>query len=325
MDHVDNLRNILNHLADIAIYVIRRDTHELLYFNDMVRRVAPGIEEGQICHEIWAGMCGNCPLKTLGDREFNTTTSYDDPFGKAVDITASKITWEGDIPAYIISIATHRQTAAEQELELERRRLAAVAARMYPLVISVNLTGNSYNMLEYKSFAYTTVPEAGCYDEFVRISAITIHPGSRDEYLSFLNRENLLACYRGGEREFTLEHKKMGWDGIYHWNEMNVVFIDNPFGQEILVMIMIRNIDAQKEVESQLENSLQAICEASGGMTGKFLIGDQEATLLEASDEYNEFFGLTGEVRGLPAFFPCRQGSRSISRNWPVKRPKTAK
>jgi PAS domain S-box-containing protein len=294
MDHVDNLKNILNHLVDIAVYVIRRDTHELLYFNDAVRKVTPGIAQGQFCHEVWAGTCGNCPLKTLGERETNTTTSYHDPFGKAVDVTASKIDWEGDIPAYIISATTHRQTAAEQELELERRRLAAVATRMYPLVISVNLTSNSYTMLEYKSFAFTTVPEAGNYEDLVQISAETIHPVYQKEYQAALNREELLERYRNGEREFVQEHKKMGPDGVYHWNEMNVVFVDNPFGTDIFVMIMIRNIDSQKAVECQLESSLQAICEASGGMTGKFLVKDQDVILLEASSEYLQFFKMGG-------------------------------
>ena len=41
MLYLEQLEKILNHITSIGIYVVRRDTHEMLYFNERVRAVAP--------------------------------------------------------------------------------------------------------------------------------------------------------------------------------------------------------------------------------------------------------------------------------------------
>ena len=96
----ENLIKILNHMGNTAIYVIKRDTHELLFFNDKVKQITPDISLGKICHEVWQGSCANCPLLTMGDRETNTRVSYGDPFGEVVDISATMFSWgKENIPA----------------------------------------------------------------------------------------------------------------------------------------------------------------------------------------------------------------------------------
>ena len=103
---------------------------------DRVKAVSPDIRLGLVCHEIWEGYCGNCPLQTLGEKESNTTVSYDDPFGKVVDISATKIDWgTEETPAYLISVTPHTYSIQEQELELEREKLAAVAGKVYPCLL----------------------------------------------------------------------------------------------------------------------------------------------------------------------------------------------
>ena len=89
MLYLEQLEKILNHITSIGIYVVRRDTHEMLYFNERVRAVAPDVRIGSVCHELWAGTCSNCPLLSIGDQESHTTVSYNDPFGDMVDITAT--------------------------------------------------------------------------------------------------------------------------------------------------------------------------------------------------------------------------------------------
>lgn len=57
MDKQDSLKTILNHLLDTAVYVIRQDSHGILYFNDRVKTVTPDIALGQVCHDVWEGSC----------------------------------------------------------------------------------------------------------------------------------------------------------------------------------------------------------------------------------------------------------------------------
>ena len=108
MSYLEQLEKVLDHITSIGIYVIRRDTHEMLYFNDRVRAVAPDVRIGSVCHELWPETCSNCPLHSIGDQESHTTVSYNDPLGGMVDITAARMLWAEQIPAYIITIGPHR-------------------------------------------------------------------------------------------------------------------------------------------------------------------------------------------------------------------------
>lgn len=60
---------ILDALDTTAIYVISEERHEILYYNQRVRDVAPGVKKGLVCHELWAGKCENCPLIGIGDKK----------------------------------------------------------------------------------------------------------------------------------------------------------------------------------------------------------------------------------------------------------------
>lgn len=100
---------LLDSLQMTGVYVIREDNHEILYYNKHVKEVAPNIEEGMICHELWKGTCANCPLLHIGDKKTARSINYDDPFGKAVEITATRIFWEDTIPAFMIAVTPHAE------------------------------------------------------------------------------------------------------------------------------------------------------------------------------------------------------------------------
>ena len=85
---------ILDALDTTAIYVISEADHEILYYNQRVKSVAPNVTKGMVCHNLWAGKCDNCPLIGIGDKNKNSVTNYNDPFGKSVDIVANRIVWK---------------------------------------------------------------------------------------------------------------------------------------------------------------------------------------------------------------------------------------
>ena len=145
MDKQDSLKTILNHLLDTAVYVIRQDSHGILYFNDRVKTVTPDIALGQVCHDVWEGSCENCPLKTMDGKQSNTTLSFDDPFGEVVSITATEMMWEEDIPAYVISVTPQVKTKKEQELELACKQLVGVTA---------DVSGCAFNKPDEKQLQY---------------------------------------------------------------------------------------------------------------------------------------------------------------------------
>ncbi len=100
---------ILDSLQMTGVYVIREDNHAILYYNRRVKEVAPNIQTGMVCHEIWEGSCKNCPLLHIGNKKEARSINYDDPFGEAVEIAATRILWEDSIPAFMIAVTPYAE------------------------------------------------------------------------------------------------------------------------------------------------------------------------------------------------------------------------
>ncbi len=295
MDNENSLKTILNHLSGTAIYVIRQDDHRILYYNDRVKQVEPRAEVGAVCHELWKGMCGNCPLTEIGEAESHTTINDRTPSGGAVSITATKMAWEDKIPAYLIAVEPFVRTEKEMELDLERRKLAAVAAQMYPMVISVNLTQNNYSLIEYERYGTRIFPPSGNFDDLLALGISSIHPDFQKEFEEKFSREGMRKAFEAGKTEIYMEHRQMEEDGLYHWTSSHVIRIDNPYDDDVLEITLAKNIDAQKRMEEQSKNAFNFACESAGGITGRFLITDDAVYLLEASEKYFEYFGTVPE------------------------------
>lgn len=123
---------ILDSLQMTGVYVIREDNHKILYYNKRVKEVAPNIEEGMVCHELWKGTCANCPLLHIGDEREARSVNYDDPFGKAVEIAATRILWEDTIPAFMIAVTPY----------------AEVGNYVYHKVLRGNLSTDSFEIIK---------------------------------------------------------------------------------------------------------------------------------------------------------------------------------
>lgn len=248
-------KKALDHMAGTAIFVIEQNTHKILYYNKRVEELNPNLTCGEICSEVWNCDCTNCPLKGMGDQESNTVVNYQTPFGEVVDMTATKVVWE-DIPAYIISVSNHVLTEREQELELGRAQMQVAVSQLYTMVISVNLTRNTYFMVEYDDFDCQCVPVSGAFDELLERGVQSIHPDYREAFVENFNRESLLKLYESGETSRYMEHQQMGDDGRYHWTDTHVIRIENPYNDDVLQVFLNRNIDRDKQMEAQMREAL---------------------------------------------------------------------
>ncbi|MDO5135699.1 MAG: GGDEF domain-containing protein, partial [Eubacteriales bacterium] len=97
----------------------------------------------------------------------------------------------------------------------ELKRLLHAVTAYCPLVISANLTQNTYCIMEYKTFKTQKAKEDGSYDQLIQDGASTFHSGDREGFLRCFLRENLLRAYQEGERMVEHEGRQLGDDGIY--------------------------------------------------------------------------------------------------------------
>ena len=127
----------------------------------------------------------------------------------------------------------HDETSLWQADAFDRKeldRLLYAVSEIYPLVISVNLTQNSYYMMQYNHYMTRSVFDAGVFDELVADGISTFHPDDRASFAAVFNRENLLAAHARGERVVSHIGRQLGDDGIYRRIRTDVIFAQNDGG-----------------------------------------------------------------------------------------------
>ena len=305
--------SLLDHLGDIAVYVIRRDDRRILYFNEKVREVAPEIEVGQICGEIWAGTCDNCPVDALGEKEFTNTINFDDPFGEVVDLMAAKTFWgEEKIPAFVITIKPH--TMLKEDIRLNRKRrlretiadftLEGAVASEYEEILYFNLTREQLIYRKRnKRIEAAEGEEKLDFEHFVS----SVHPEDREEYRRRFSRDVLLRLFDSGVNSQYMEYRKMGGDNRFHWYSNTIVKAESA--GDITAFMLNRNIDDKKRLEDEKNDLISCIMTLFGELllvdirTGEFQIYKSGGQLeqIKNKTEYQMLNDMYGEALIHPA------------------------
>lgn len=228
------LERVLDSITGASIFVTAQGSHEILYANERVKKMKHSIQPGDICEEVWKCDCKHCPACSMEGEESRTITSYDVPFGKFVDISAVEVMWEDKIPAHVISVCSHAIEKMDQGTELRRMQMQVALSQIYTMVISVNLTKNTYFMVEYVDFDSHCAPISGRYDDLVAAGAASMHPDYRGDFLKKFSRDSLLELYASGENSRYMAHRQMGDDGKYHWTDTHVIRVENPYGDDVM-------------------------------------------------------------------------------------------
>lgn len=157
---------------------------------------------------------------------------------------------------------TEQKRKETQEL-VERQKLTRAVISVYPLLLSVNITENTYVVLAQDNLVFRTHLEGEIFSNSILDTALYIHPEDRDSFMQSFDRENLRQQFSGDKNEITMELRQMGQDGNYHWLSLVVIRIDNPLNEDLLLYIFGRDIDKSKEMEQNLKEALATAEKAS--------------------------------------------------------------
>ncbi|MCJ7855280.1 response regulator [Lachnospiraceae bacterium NSJ-143] len=161
------------------------------------------------------------------------------------------------------------QLAQRKENQLENKLLRAAISVAYPLIMSVNLTKNTYKCFVDEQSGYSFSNE-GDYDKLIRLSAERAYPSYRDEYESKFLKENVINRFNSGEKEIYMELKQIGSDNKYHWVSIHVIYVDNPFDSCTLAIFMIRILDSQRAEKARQEQLMRdALASAKAANSAK--------------------------------------------------------
>ena len=127
--HSRQMRDMLNGLGSVGVYVVKRSSRELLFCNDFLKSFSPMAQEGVFCNDVWGEYCSDhCPLRSLNDGGPVCTLADTSVFGRPVQVCASEIMWDERTPAYLISLVPFGLREEEEE-EVVRLRAQAAAWR----------------------------------------------------------------------------------------------------------------------------------------------------------------------------------------------------
>jgi len=112
----------------------------------------------------------------------------------------------------------------------ELRYLPAAISDFYQLVITMNLSNNSYYLIDgVKNSAVHQLPDYGVMDDFIGHIAQAVHPLDRALFMRKLSRENLLQTYSRGMAGIRVCFRFPDGE-VYRQAETSVVFYTNDDG-----------------------------------------------------------------------------------------------
>lgn len=129
----------------------------------------------------------------------------------------------------------------------EMRKLLQAMAVYCPLVISVNLTRNTYTIMEHVGYATHHSKDTGVYDQLIMEGCGAYHPDDRESFLACFKRENMLWVYSEGKGVVQYTGRQMGDDGIYRKVRTVAVFMKDEETGDICEVSFTHILSTEEE------------------------------------------------------------------------------
>lgn len=261
----DNLAALLDALTDMSVYVIEEETHKLLYFNERCRETGRGrAVTGAKCHDVWPEVCGCCPLESLGDRKSIHIVCPDPLLHTTVDVTASRIIWDGGIRAIVVTAAPHRlKIEEEQDMRNIQHMYAQSLVTVFDECIIANLTDDYYVNCQ-KDTLWTDIPEQGSFGvENRNYSEKVIHPDDLEQFHACFSREAMLEAFGSGKRRITRRLRRLSQDGSYRIAEFAAARIGRADEKDCWCVLVYHDVHDEALLEQQLNVEISQLATAA--------------------------------------------------------------
>ena len=179
---------------------------------------------------------------------------------RMVEFTAARIgNQEDECWCVLVFRDVQDELLLEQERNVEISQLATAAKAAYQMLIAVNLTQNTYHMVEYQRFPVKAPNPEGRFDDLIEFEMEGVHPDYREEFGRKFTRKALAEAFQRGERILSMDVPHIGGDGSYHWNFTQVVKVESPYTHDLIEITLSRNIDEERRIQQEtLEKERQA-------------------------------------------------------------------
>ncbi|WP_455619496.1 response regulator [Eisenbergiella sp.] len=153
--------------------------------------------------------------------------------------------------------------AAERAKLQERLTLVGAISNAYPVIISMNLTRDTLNFIYVKPGLMLELGKQKAYTELFEDMLPTVHPDAQDKFKSRFSPESLQNTLGQEKNEIFMEAQQRMADGEYHWTSTQVIYVDNPYSEDKLAILISRRNDEQRYEEEQRRQALQSALDSA--------------------------------------------------------------
>lgn len=238
-----------------GIYVIGKETYEIFYINDTMKEYVPSAMRGDICYQALLNRdepCEYCPIKETTENVTGRSIYVSDK-GVRMGISASKMLWENNKQAYVLTVNKQPETPEE----LENRRKQELLARRYTFIYShscdfildINVDEDTYQLTMVNDSELSFIKEnAGCYTKMIKRDLYPIiHPDFRSEMMTVFSLENCRDAAAKGQSLLSKEVQILSQTGEILIKEIRFFLMQNV--DKLSVVITCRDITEQKKQE----------------------------------------------------------------------------
>ncbi|WP_343209330.1 response regulator [Anaerolentibacter hominis] len=152
---------------------------------------------------------------------------------------------------------------AEREKLQERMMLVSAVSGIFPIIISLNLSTDTFKNIYMKPSPMVKLDVCGPYSKLYQDILSTVHPDFREEIRRRLAPKILSRTLNGDRQEVFLETKQMLLDGQYHWTSIQIIAVENPYSNEQIAILLSRHIDEQRYEEERQRQVLQSALDSA--------------------------------------------------------------
>ncbi|MBQ2698130.1 MAG: PAS domain-containing protein, partial [Clostridia bacterium] len=153
----------------------------------------------------------------------------------------------------------------DRDRELDHAGLLLVAQSAFPEILALNLSKNTYHVVQYPGTAWLGTPRSGTLEEMLLPRVEKVDPGDRAAFCDTFFAEPLRRAMEEGSGRVSLTYRRCGVDGNWHWVESVAMRQENPYDDDLLVFVATHSLDRQKEQEEQLRQALAVSSEQLEG------------------------------------------------------------
>lgn len=152
---------------------------------------------------------------------------------------------------------------AEREKLQERRMLVGAISNVYPVIISLNLSQDTLNVIYIRQGLMVDLGNETSYSRLYKKCIPLVHSDSLEEFKRRFAPDSLRNTLGKERREVYLEARQLFTDGQYHWTSTQIIYVDNPYSEDELAILISRRIDEQRHEEEQKRQALQSALEGA--------------------------------------------------------------